>query len=78
VTGATLSTVYVDKVTKPIFMDNVMQQLPRFIQLHVVPIFRIIIRDPMLARGASDHDKDELYEVPFTPKEITPFFLSLK
>jgi hypothetical protein len=63
VTGATLSAVYADKVTKPVFMDNAMQQMPRIIQLHVVPIFQIIIRDPMLARGAPDHDKDEIYRL---------------
>lgn len=48
-TRATLSAIYTDKVAKPIVMYNAMQQVTWIIQLPVVPIFRIIIRDPIFA-----------------------------
>uniref|UniRef100_A0A0E0J011 Uncharacterized protein n=4 Tax=Oryza TaxID=4527 RepID=A0A0E0J011_ORYNI len=40
--GASLTAINSNKVAKPVFMDYAMQQMPWTLQLHIVPIFRII------------------------------------
>uniref|UniRef100_A0A0D3HJW9 Uncharacterized protein n=1 Tax=Oryza barthii TaxID=65489 RepID=A0A0D3HJW9_9ORYZ len=40
--GASLTAINPNKVAKPVFMDYAMQQMPWTLQLHIVPIFRII------------------------------------
>ena len=46
-TRATLCAIYPDKVTKPIVMYNAMQQVTWIIHLPIVPVFQIVIRDPI-------------------------------